>query len=103
MNSQIFFLIVLFLLICLAFALTPYLTRKTENFGVSIPESLYDRKDFKGMRKKYTTSLLIIGILFSAGLFLFGFDTESKYADNHLYNNCICLYHIRLSNLSPLP
>lgn len=70
MNSQIFFLIALFLLICLAIALTPYLTRKTENFGVSIPESLYDRKDFKGMRKKYTTSLLIIGILFSAGLFL---------------------------------
>ena len=70
MNSQIIFLNILFLLVCFILSLTPYFTRKTENFGVSIPESLYERKDFKGMRKKYTTSLLIIGIFFGGGLFI---------------------------------
>ncbi|MEI3614507.1 DUF1648 domain-containing protein [Pseudogracilibacillus sp. SO30301A] len=70
MNSQIIFLNTLFILICFIFSLTPYLTRKTENFGVSIPESLYERNDFKGMRKKYASSLLIIGIFLGGGLFV---------------------------------
>lgn len=41
-------------------AFIPYMTRKTENFGVSIPESMYHRTEFKQMRKKYAVILLII-------------------------------------------
>ena len=40
----------------------PYMTRKTENFGVSIPESMHERKDFYHMRKQYTVYLLILFI-----------------------------------------
>ncbi len=58
----------IFLPTSLTLAYTPYLTRRTENFGVSIPESLYLRDDFKAMRKKYAgiltaLSLLLTGIL----------------------------------------
>lgn len=41
-------------------AYMPYFTRKTENFGVSIPSSMYDRKDFNSMRKKYAQRMLTI-------------------------------------------
>src|SRR5690625_4368783 len=44
-------------------ALIPFMTRKTENFGVSIPESIYDRDDFRKMRKKYALTLISSGIL----------------------------------------
>src|SRR5699024_5582142 len=33
-------------------------------------ESLYDRDDFKAMRKKYALTLLIVGMLLGAGLFM---------------------------------
>jgi len=41
----------------------PYMTRKTENFGISIPEHLYNRMDFKKMRKKYTSYLFVVFVL----------------------------------------
>src|SRR5699024_254757 len=41
----------------------PYMTRKTENFGISIPEHLYNRMDFKKIRKKYTSYLFVVFVL----------------------------------------
>jgi len=41
----------------------PYMTRKTENFGISIPEHLYNRMDFKRMRIKYTSYLFVLFVL----------------------------------------
>ncbi|MDY0406870.1 DUF1648 domain-containing protein [Virgibacillus sp. 179-BFC.A HS] len=38
----------------------PYWTRRTESFGVSIPEDVYRREDLRMMRKNY---LLITGVL----------------------------------------
>ena len=70
MTGQIYFLIILFLFTSLILAFIPYLTRKTENFGVSIPASLYDRDDFKAMRKKYMLTLLIVGIFLATVLFI---------------------------------
>lgn len=43
-------------------AFMPYLTRKTESFGVSIPENIYYRSDLKAMRKKYAMTLTLINI-----------------------------------------
>ena len=59
-------------------AFIPYMTRKTENFGVSIPESMYHRADFKQMRKMYTFIMLIILVLFIALLTLVSFYTSEK-------------------------
>lgn len=45
----------------------PYLTRKTESFGVSIPEEVYQQAELKTMRKRYATvtgflSLVVVAL-----------------------------------------
>lgn len=40
----------------------PYLTRKTESFGVSIPERIFYHENLKRMRKKYAVITGIIGL-----------------------------------------
>lgn len=51
------------IIVGLSMPFIPYMTRKTENFGISIPESLYDRVNFKSMRKKYTSYLLVLFVI----------------------------------------
>lgn len=41
----------------------PYMTRRTESFGVSIPEKIYYRDDLKRLRKKYATITGVIGLI----------------------------------------
>ncbi len=52
----------------LAMALIPYLTRKTDLFGITIPVAIYDRSDFRAMRKQYALILLGFGIICFLGL-----------------------------------
>src|SRR5699024_9528488 len=47
---------------------TPYVTRKTESFGVSIPESMYNDDQFRKMRKSY---VIRTGILSAISLLVF--------------------------------
>src|SRR5690625_785830 len=76
MNNMFFSLIGIIFLVNISIAFIPYWTRKTENFGVSIPESMYFREDFKAMRKKYTISLIVINIILFA--FLLGMAFQYK-------------------------
>src|SRR5690625_3764654 len=75
-NFMLYLLMIIFTPTAIILAFIPYLTRKTENFGVSIPESMYYRKDFKAMRKKYSTTLLIISIILTVGYFLVAFQVN---------------------------
>ena len=43
------------------FALTPYITRKTESFGVSIPEQIYADPEVKKIRDTYRNNVLLWG------------------------------------------
>lgn len=45
----------------------PYWTRRTESFGISIPENMYDHKKLRNMRKVYALkmTLISVGILLS--------------------------------------
>src|SRR5690625_2067783 len=63
MDNVFLYLIVIIFLVNISIAFIPYWTRETENFGVSIPDSLYFRQDFEAMRKKYTLILIIINIV----------------------------------------
>lgn len=70
MSSIILYLLfILFISNCIL-AFIPHWTRKTENFGVSIPEHLYTRSDFKRMRYKYTFKLLSLNIIFLIALLI---------------------------------
>lgn len=67
MNSIDWMILICF--ITLGFiAFIPYMTRRTESFGVTIPEVLYHRIDFKQMRRTYSIITLAILILFTGTL-----------------------------------
>ncbi|MCX7710042.1 MAG: DUF5808 domain-containing protein [Clostridia bacterium] len=46
-------------------AFMPYLTRKTESFGVSIPEEIYDDPEVQRIRSTYRSSVLAFGVVFA--------------------------------------
>lgn len=53
----------------------PFWTRKTESFGVTIPEEIYQSTELKQMRKRYMritgiAGLIVIAIFLSTGIFI---------------------------------
>lgn len=50
---------------------TPYCTRKTESFGVSIPEEVFYSPELKKMRKQYVTRTGILSIITIIAFLLF--------------------------------
>src|SRR5690625_203689 len=70
MNNTFIFFIFIFIITGIIVSITPFLTRKTENFGVSIPEEMYDRTQFIKMRKKYSWSLISLLILLTVVLII---------------------------------
>lgn len=50
-------------LITTVFALTPYMIRKTDAFGVSVPEAQYQHPMLVAMRASYRNSTFVIGLL----------------------------------------
>src|SRR5690625_4039261 len=101
MSNLYFIFYVLFIPIAILLSFMPYLTRKTENFGVSIPESLYDRLDFKQMRKNYTLLMLILSFIFTLLLLaLHVFMSETAFLIGF---TVILLIHLFLSFILYLP
>lgn len=56
MNFTLIMLLVIMVPIFITMIFIPYWTRKTESFGVSIPEEAYNDSAIKAMRKQYTVS-----------------------------------------------
>lgn len=67
-NLMIFMLAIITIPIFIVMMLIPYWTRKTESFGVSIPEKIYGTSKLKKMRKQYAVSVGVLSVLF-IGLF----------------------------------
>ncbi|CAM4074470.1 DUF1648 domain-containing protein [Lederbergia lenta] len=55
-----------FLPTVLIMAITPYITRRTESFGVSIPEEVYGTNELVELRKKYAIKTSVVGIILLA-------------------------------------
>lgn len=97
MNEELIIFIVTmaltFIPVGILLAYMPYLTRRTENFGVSIPASMYDRDDFQTMRTQYKRNMLIsLGITTAIlGVLCFILTTEMLYI---LFSIIIFLYLI---------
>lgn len=101
MISSIFISTIVFLFVWVAMAIIPFVTRKTENFGVSIPESYYDRQDFKTMRKQYTSITLGIGLLFF--VILLNYDFLSHQNNSTLLFPILIITYLILSFVIYLP
>lgn len=61
------FLLVSFVPIVFMLVMIPYVTRKTESFGVSIPEEAYQTDELKRMRKKYAWQTALLGAVVMMG------------------------------------
>ncbi|HEX3028021.1 MAG TPA: hypothetical protein VHT34_01655, partial [Clostridia bacterium] len=46
-------------------SITPFLTRKTESFGVTIPEEVHSYPEIKELRKSYRNKMLVTGGIIS--------------------------------------
>lgn len=58
-------------------AFTPYFTRKTECFGISIPEKEYENGTLMVYRKRFAVSSLLIGLLCFSAYILWYFLSKS--------------------------
>lgn len=73
-------LIMLLLLIpmFLATIFTPYWTRRTESFGVTIPKELYVNKELKKKRKQFATYTSLIAIVLTTIFFLVSWNANEE-------------------------
>lgn len=82
--NDIFLLLTLSLSFLILFAtmiFIPYWTRKTESFGVSIPQAVYETAPLKKMRKQYALWMSLVSgfilLLFILSYFYIGHDENS--------------------------
>ncbi|MDK2799390.1 MAG: hypothetical protein PWP27_1460 [Clostridiales bacterium] len=62
----------------LLFAVTPYITRKTESFGVSIPEEIYYIPEVKKIRSQYKNRVLLSGGIIAVISLILDFISSAK-------------------------
>lgn len=63
-------LIILMLPIFITLSFTPYWTRKTDSFGVTIPESAFEETEIRQLRRNYVIVMSCISIIFIIVLFI---------------------------------
>src|SRR5690625_1761151 len=64
MDKTFYIITAIVFLVNFSLAFMPYFTRKTESFGVSIPEKVYNDSEFRSLRKQYATiTVLINGLI----------------------------------------
>ncbi len=72
MNEIALSMLPVIILLTLIQAYTPFVTRKSECFGVSIPQSEFHNPNINAMRKSYALYIVLIGLITCAAVFLFG-------------------------------
>src|SRR5690625_2252602 len=80
-NMMIFFILIL-IPTFIPIIFIPYWTRKTESFGVSIPEEIYKSQQLIGMRKQYALITSIFSVLILTVFWLL--DISFQYDENTL-------------------
>lgn len=81
MNAMMIILLVVIMIpVFISLIFIPYWTRKTESFGVSIPEAVYHSPELKSMRKSYAMLTAILSLIVIVIFLLMGsyFQTEDR-------------------------
>ncbi|WP_052404881.1 DUF1648 domain-containing protein [Bacillus rubiinfantis] len=68
--NMVILLVVVLIPLYIPIIFIPYWTRKTESFGVTIPEEAYTRPDLKKMRQNYAIITAVLALVTSIVLFL---------------------------------
>ncbi|WP_188455955.1 DUF1648 domain-containing protein [Virgibacillus oceani] len=77
-SLNILLLIAIMIPVFISLMFVPYLTRKTESFGVTIPEEVYHYPEIKSMRKQYVFVTGILSTLVMIVFFLLGSMFENN-------------------------
>lgn len=72
------FMLVIILPAIVLTAFTPYITRRTESFGVTIPSDAYKHETISKYRKQYATQSLIIGLIYFLILVILSFSVHEQ-------------------------
>jgi uncharacterized membrane protein len=64
MTALILIMDITIVIVALSFCIIPYVTRRTESFGVSIPENEFDNEDLREMRKFFVKGSIATGVIF---------------------------------------
>ncbi|WP_059170485.1 DUF1648 domain-containing protein [Bacillus sp. FJAT-27445] len=92
MSASILLLMVILMIpVYISMICIPFWTRKTESFGVSIPEEAYHRPDIKEMRKKYAFSTGFVALL-NAIILIFTSNGRSEDAISILYSVMLLIF-----------
>ncbi|MDR1834169.1 MAG: hypothetical protein LBQ92_05925, partial [Propionibacteriaceae bacterium] len=70
------FLIIMDVLVIFSLAFVPYVTRKTELFGVSVPSEQIDIPELMALKRRYRNVMLGLGALLIAGTCVFGANAD---------------------------
>lgn len=91
MSTMSLTFIVIFIPTALVLSFIPYLTRKSENFGVTILEDMYHRPIFQSMRRKYASIMILIGVLLSILMIIFAFQ-NSEFLEVIFFSMSVAVY-----------
>src|SRR5690625_2284166 len=94
MNTMIVLLVSLFIPIFITMMFIPYWTRRTESFGVSIPEDEYHSVSLKKMRKHYVWTTLGLSFFMMISFVIFGMATTSEDFIGIVFSIMVSLYII---------
>lgn len=73
-NLFLFISLAIFIPVIIPTVFIPYWTRKTESFGVTIPENIYYTDAIKKLRKQYAILTTIVALILFIALLFFGVD-----------------------------
>ncbi|WP_404450984.1 DUF5808 domain-containing protein [Virgibacillus necropolis] len=92
--TMVILLLVIMIPVFISLMFIPYWTRKTESFGVSIPEEIYHSPELKSMRKRYAVLTGIMSTLVAIIFLVTGFYFEDAETMSILFSIIIGLFMI---------
>ncbi|WP_176009286.1 DUF1648 domain-containing protein [Paenalkalicoccus suaedae] len=96
---SILLLLSLFIPIAIILTSIPFLTRKTESFGVSIPEKEYDSPILKSWRKRYVVIMLITSLILIIAFFSIGAPLSNNEQNISIFFACSILVYLAVAFL----
>lgn len=73
------YLVIMFIPVFISLIFIPYWTRKTESFGISIPETAYNSPELKNMRKQYASATAVVAVITTVLLVLLSEGRSEDY------------------------
>lgn len=92
--TMIILLLVIMVPVFISLMFIPYWTRKTESFGVTIPEEIYYSSKLKSMRRRYATVTGVVSLVVTIVFLVMGSNFENEETMSILFSIIVGLFII---------